>query len=952
LPLRAIAALVCLLSVPTAWAQTPSSPIAEPEALTAARKLAVSGDLAGALRLLDRSASREAGWPTIQRARAEFLRGQWHRVLARSAQARDHAQRARQLAQAAGDSMLVGDATNLLADLAYERGDYTEAERLLLETAPHVTAVPRTHASLLYRLGLARVSLGRGEEALDTFAAALSAAKPAGNPVLQAQIHQARSLALLGAGDYDGALHDAETAYNLLRDGGTLSARAQVTFSLAQAHAHIHNLDRAAAMWTEAIELYEKAKFPAGVALGYRQRTDTWFAMEDYDRAAADGEKAIALLRAARRDDHIPPLTARLALIAARRGDRDSVARYARDAEALLAAISDRRALWIESDLALVALEEKQYDDAFARFERTRQRARTFGDIDYEWRALFGLGRALAARGEMAAAEAQLQASIAVVERMRRSLPSADLRAAFLSNRLGPFDALTGVLLDRAAANDDLYSRRALEIAERGKARSLAELLREARMRLGNPQVAAIRDQELAFGRRLSDLQKQLASAGDDRARAASLAALEAGEREYEAFTARIRRESPAYAALAYPEALSADTIVRLAAPGEALVMFWIGRERGAAWVIRDGQVRVHAVPGRLELEPKLRLFNASLQAGAHESRRLAEELYTSLFAGVALDGVRRLVIVPDGPLWRLPFSALRTGGDWLVRHAPISIAPSATLLATLRDGRSPVARPALVLARSIPPPAAASLRAAHGNRGAPLAPLTNAAAEARDVARTLGVLPEALLLEDASTEAALKRAAGRSFGVVHVAAHAYVDDALPRRSAMLLKEDEADDGLLQLNEIAALSLDADLVVLAACRTNAGRSLRGEGLMSLSRAFMFAGARAIAASLWDVDDRQTRYLMREFYAALRDGAAPDQALRVAQLQLLQQGGAAAAPAHWAAFVVLGAADVPLFADPPSRSGAPLVAAGTAILLLASVAAGFTRRRPSAARARG
>jgi CHAT domain-containing protein len=191
---------------------------------------------------------------------------------------------------------------------------------------------------------------------------------------------------------------------------------------------------------------------------------------------------------------------------------------------------------------------------------------------------------------------------------------------------------------------------------------------------------------------------------------------------------------------------------------------------------------------------------------------------------------------------------------------------------------------------------------------------LRYAAAEAQAVTQLSSAdARTALFLNDRADETSFKRSVATPLRVVHVASHALLDDRLPRRSALVLAASDRDDGLLQLNEIANLQLDADLVVLSTCQSQLGRAIRGEGLVSLSRAFMHSGARAVAASLWAVDDRETSRLMPHFYTALRAGSAADEALRRAQLTMIQAGGEDAAPASWAGFVVTGRANAAIFA---------------------------------------
>jgi CHAT domain-containing protein len=314
---------------------------------------------------------------------------------------------------------------------------------------------------------------------------------------------------------------------------------------------------------------------------------------------------------------------------------------------------------------------------------------------------------------------------------------------------------------------------------------------------------------------------------------------------------------------------------------------------------------------------------------------------------------VRRLIIVPDGVLQRLPFSLLRTHDRWLIETHTIAMAPSATILQFIRQSKTVRApKPLLALAVSDAHPGHAAFFD-EGMRS--LGVLTHATGEVRHARRLVGAPADSARSGPDATEAALKSPESGQYRIVHLAAHAIADEIVPRRSAVLLTPGGEDDGLLQVSEIANLSLNADLVVLAACHSNVGRLVRAEGLLSLSRAFMHAGARGVVATAWAVPDRDTARLMRRFYAALGDGLAPDEALRQAQLDALAGGGSLAAPSTWAAFVVFGDARTPVLDAPVRRHtwtwafaliGVVLVA-GAAIRFRSHVVSGFSRTSPSA-----
>jgi len=214
-------------------------------------------------------------------------------------------------------------------------------------------------------------------------------------------------------------------------------------------------------------------------------------------------------------------------------------------------------------------------------------------------------------------------------------------------------------------------------------------------------------------------------------------------------------------------------------------------------------------------------------------------------------------------------------------------------------------------------------------DRSGGLPRLAAAGDEVRDVAR---YAPEAVVrVRGDASEAFLKRAPLARFGILHFATHALVDEATLARTALALAPGEGEDGFLSPADLAALHLDADLVVLSACRTAGGVIVAGEGLQGLTGPLLEAGARSVVATQWRIGDRSTVQLVDRFYLAMAGGMPVADALREAKLAAMRHG----APARdWAAFTVVGDPDVrvPLTRPAPGPSMFWLGAAGVALLL--------------------
>jgi CHAT domain-containing protein len=159
-----------------------------------------------------------------------------------------------------------------------------------------------------------------------------------------------------------------------------------------------------------------------------------------------------------------------------------------------------------------------------------------------------------------------------------------------------------------------------------------------------------------------------------------------------------------------------------------------------------------------------------------------------------------------------------------------------------------------------------------------------------------------------AATEASFKRENLDHFNCLHFATHGLIDEEVPARSGVVfsLVDEKEEDGVLQMNEIFNLNLNADLVVLSACQSGLGKVVRGEGIIGLTRAFMYAGADSVVVSLWNVRDSSTAAFMKSFYKHLRAGKGKAEALRHAKLDMIRSDiRMYRFPYFWAPFVLIG-----------------------------------------------
>lgn len=404
----------------------------------------------------------------------------------------------------------------------------------------------------------------------------------------------------------------------------------------------------------------------------------------------------------------------------------------------------------------------------------------------------------------------------------------------------------------------------------------------------------------------------------------------------------RIRAESPLLAELRAPQPVTASQAREALDPGTVMLSYSLGDRDSHLFVVAyDQQTRVFTIPvSEAALRDEIAVFRQLIERPLERpfARQAiieqAQRLYRLLVepAQGQLEGSRRVLILPDGPLHLLPFAALvrkREAGanrgldstvpesDWqyLVEWKPLHAALSATVYAKLRERRSG-GRP-----RGTGPELVAFADPQYGDRDPALPSLVWTREEASRIAdhfkgRVL------TFVGNAATEAQAK-AVGTAVPYLHFACHGLLDEDSPLDSGLALSTPSVpstgEDGRLQAWEIfEQVRLDTSLVVLSACNSGLGKEMGGEGLVGLTRAFQFAGASSVMASLWSISDEVTADLMDSFYGHLESGRNKDEALQAAQVELIhcvrggregkldERGGIAIShPIFWASFQLLG-----------------------------------------------
>ena len=422
---------------------------------------------------------------------------------------------------------------------------------------------------------------------------------------------------------------------------------------------------------------------------------------------------------------------------------------------------------------------------------------------------------------------------------------------------------------------------------------------------------------------------------------------------------AQLRRRNPGYAALTEPRQLSTVEIQKLLDENTLLLEYSLGEDHSSLWSVTNNSLVVYDLPPKTEIEAAARkvydLLTFKRLKKLHPTeldrtkvdkayQRAALQLSQIVLRPVAqLLGTKRLLIVSDGALHYIPFSALPIPGrsadstPLVVEHEIVNL-PSASVLAEIRRQRSGRPKlPGMVAVLADPVFDANDTRVGTRFPGAPT--VNTPAIRTRDLTRAatdmglsrngrvyldrllysrkeadavMAVVPQGKGFQaldfDASRSTAMSGLLSK-YRIVHFATHGLLNSKHPELSGLVLslvnKQGKRQDGFLKLQDIYDLKLPADLVVLSGCETGLGEQINGEGLIGLTRGFMYAGASRVVASLWSVSDSATADLMAQFYTSMqRDRMRPAAALRAAQIHMWAQPQWRS-PYYWAGFQIQG-----------------------------------------------
>jgi CHAT domain-containing protein/tetratricopeptide (TPR) repeat protein len=858
-----------------------------------------------------------------------------YEALGRNPEARSILEEALELARIDGDREGAATTLSQLGPVYRSLGEYEKALSVLREAESFFLQSGETSLLWLTRLNVAVVlaSTGRIEEARNLYEQAISYYRQTGEEKGLASCLTSLAAIVRGEGGGAEARRLYQEALTIRKRIGDRAGEASTLNNLALLEFMNGSLEQSLASFERSLAIRKEIGDRQGEAISLFNTSHVYADLGRFEESLARLEQARTLAREVGNPELEAMALEKTAQFLALAGRTKAALSQADEALAIARRIRNPRIeLAITRTRGLILWDLRRPRKAWSAFSRARTLSRELDDPASEAEALLVLGstmldhdastalgyaeeslelqddhRLLFHRGWtlslMGMAHERLKETEKAVAAYRQAVATEEdaLEGIWTSDLLQRFEGIAGArlrlleLLSESGKSEEAFS-----LAEQGRARAFLSQMKDQGIDVRRSASRELIEEEAGLRRRLQDLKRQFQEERrkslhqQDQALLASLPRrLDEVRRSYETLLIRLKQTNPEYADLVRPSPLTLPDVQRLLPEETTLIEYFVLPRKVLAWVIDRESHRLVQIPiPKGDLARRVALFRDRIKERGVEGG-LAVALYRHLVEPLTPHvRHRKVILVPHGPLHSLPFAALLDGtGTRLVERYSLSRLPSASVLPFLLQKRSPNEGRLLVL-------------------GDPDRSLPSAAEEARAVASLYGTKP---LLGGQAQERAV-RDSSRRIDVLHIAAHARVDSARPLFSRIELAPGKGEDGDLEVHEVFGLDMaGVNLVVLSGCETALGDLTGGDDLMGWSRAFLYAGAPAVLATLWPVDDAASAALMTSFYRYLRQGKSASAALQAAQRETSART-AWKSPYSWAAFTLIGDPGEDLAAD--------------------------------------
>jgi tetratricopeptide (TPR) repeat protein len=756
-------------------------------------------------------------------------------------------------------------------------------------------------------IGVVYWNLGQYEKALENHQKALTIHRKIGDVKGAAGSIHNIGLVYENMGKYKKSLDYYKKSLAVHKKIGDIRGQGSDFSSIATVYSIIGQNEKALENYQKALTIHRKigdVKGAAGsihnIGLVYKNMGKDEKTLEYYKRALAvcrdigalDGEGDILL---------------NMGSFYLNKGDDNRALQHFKEALAIHKEIGDIKSQGGGlSNIAIVYSAKGQNSAALKCYMQALSIFKEIGEVRGEWTVLNNIGRTMLSEGRPLQAQIHLESAAIVWESIRGQLESEMDRTGFQST----LSSVYGTLATAHLAQGNHPG--AFEAVERGRAKSFLDLLgtRAAGSRRSKKKTDYIAKMEWQLaGLRERNLELSTTPVGKKTrsARKALNQQISALDKQRLELVDQLRRTDPELGSIIVVDPPSLKEIQSLLPSDTALVEYFhpgkhtvSGKKQNKLWIfaVHDKGLHFKAVDvSKADLEKALEEYAKLAADGSSNPKAVASagaKLHKWLIEPVEpisqLINANTLVIVPWGPMFKIPFAALASKGSKpLGTNKNVVMAPSAGVYRYLVKKRSSGRNNILSI----------------GNPKTAMAPLPGAEKEAREIAGLFD--KSAIYTRSKATEGLIKKdyaKLGRP-NVVHLACHGIFNERAPQLSYLALTPDQKNDGKLEMHELFDLDWrGVSLVTMSACSSGKGKLGAGDDLVGLTRGFMFAGAPSILCSLWDVDDEATRTLMVSFYKNYLSGMSKPEALRKAQMAMMNNKKWSH-PYYWSAFVLFG-----------------------------------------------
>ena len=866
-----------------------------------------------------------------------------------------------QCAEQSNDKLKIADSLERLG-LTYRRlGKYDlalEAYRKGLSTS-EAAANRRLSGQILTGIGHVFVDRGDYVAATAEYNKALVIAEEMGNKFGVAQLNNAIGIAHNRQGLYAQSLEYYNKALPVFQELKDKFNIASVLSNISVTYSNQGNQEGELEMDLKVLSLFEEVGDQDAIGRALNNVASTYRKRQDYAKALEYYEKSLTIRKSLNDKRGEAVLLNGIGLTLFEQKEYEKALDHLQRSIKLRDEFEDNERL--AETLSNVARVYDAIGDNQRALEFATRSAALSAKYNYRemnWFSLAHMGRAYAKLNRFADAQKALEESIRIVDSIRIDVAGQHSKAHYFSGVQLPFDLYIDLLMQMHKKEPGRrFDEQAMLFSERIRARSLLESISEAGTDIRRGVSEDLLTRERSLYEKLNDLAFRQARLPADAVKERSDISLEISSvaNDHQSALEQIRRNSPAYATLTQREPIDIKTIRDEVLDDETVMLqYFIGEHRGYVWTLTKDSLDSFELPAHAVIDPMVKVVYGSLSQDSRNRNKAQENDFAAALAGLSklLLGPaaerlkkKRILVISDGPLQYLPFSVLHdptapkgSSVPVAVRSEVVSL-PSVSTQIFLRRTHPAWKSTEKSVAVFADPVFDSSDERVSGQRAtggkgsvAPAAAIDNsgvkrsaagvgAAREGivhrlpftrREADEIISIASKTDSLMAVGFQANRERVMSdelAKYRIVHFATHGILHSGHPELSGIVLSlvnpAGEPVNGFLRLNDIYNMKLNADLVVLSACQTALGKEVRGEGLIGLTRGFMYAGSPRVVASLWKVDDVATAELMKIFYQKmLKEKMRPAAALREAKIAMMKQKRWSS-PYYWAAFELQG-----------------------------------------------